>query len=146
MIDRSTVTTTSMATLLLPRARMVFECWCWWHCGENNRRPPCRHWFCGSRCYFYRPQRSCGKVMFLHLSVSHSVHRGDTPPPADTPLPSAYWDTHPPGRHHTGQTPSFPVHAGIPTPSACWDTPPCAVHAGIRSTSGRYASHWNAYF
>ena len=25
---------------------------------------------------FYRPQRSCGKVMFLHLSVSHSVHRG----------------------------------------------------------------------
>ena len=28
------------------------------------------------RTYFYRPQRSCGKVMFLHLSVSHSVHRG----------------------------------------------------------------------
>ena len=25
---------------------------------------------------FYHPQRSCGKVMFLHLSVSHSVHRG----------------------------------------------------------------------
>ena len=24
---------------------------------------------------YYRPQRSCGKVMFLHLSVSHSVHR-----------------------------------------------------------------------
>ena len=24
----------------------------------------------------YRPQRSCGKVMFLHQSVSHSVHRG----------------------------------------------------------------------
>ena len=23
-----------------------------------------------------RPQLSCGKVMFLHLSVSHSVHRG----------------------------------------------------------------------
>ena len=33
--------------------------------------------------------------------------------------------------------------------TACWDappgqTPPCAVHAGIRSTSGRYASYWNA--
>ena len=26
--------------------------------------------------FYYRPQRSCGKVMFLHLSVSHSVHRG----------------------------------------------------------------------
>ena len=25
--------------------------------------------------HFYRPQRSCGKVMLLHLSVSHSVHR-----------------------------------------------------------------------
>ena len=61
---------------------------------------------------FYRPQRSCVKVMFLHLSVSHSIHRGWSPW-ADTPL---------------GQT------------------PPCTVHAGIRSTSGRYASHWNAYF
>ena len=27
----------------------------------------------------YRPQRSCGKVMLLHLSVSHSVHRGGVP-------------------------------------------------------------------
>ena len=26
--------------------------------------------------YHYRPQRSCGKVMFLHLSVCHSVDRG----------------------------------------------------------------------
>ena len=26
--------------------------------------------------YHYRPQRNCGKVMFLHLSVCHSVHRG----------------------------------------------------------------------
>ena len=24
----------------------------------------------------YRPQRSCGKVVFLHLSVSDSVHKG----------------------------------------------------------------------
>ena len=24
----------------------------------------------------YCPQRSCGKVMFLHLSVSHFVYRG----------------------------------------------------------------------
>ena len=32
--------------------------------------------FCGFFCVFYRPQLSCGKVMFLHLSVSHSVHRG----------------------------------------------------------------------
>ena len=37
--------------------------------------------------HFYRPQRSCGKVMFLHLSVSHSVHRGlSGRPPGQTPL------------------------------------------------------------
>ena len=47
---------------------------------------------------------------------------GQTPP-----LPSAFWDTH-------------------PLPSACWDAhTPCPVHAGIRSTSRRYASHWNAF-
>ena len=54
---------------------------------------------------FYRPHRSCGKVMFLHLSVSYSVHGGvglplvpgvglgsvchttpwQTPPPGQTP-------------------------------------------------------------
>ena len=48
---------------------------------------------------FYRPQTKFAKVMFLHLSVSHSVHRGvsasvqagihpppeQTPPGADTP-------------------------------------------------------------
>ena len=47
-------------------------------------------------CNFYRPQRSCGKVMFLHLSVSHSVHGGclaDTPSPRSTP-----WK-HPPEAH-----------------------------------------------
>ena len=40
--------------------------------------------------YFYRPQRSCGKVMFLHLYVSHSIYRGrgyplGRHPQADTP-------------------------------------------------------------
>ena len=43
-------------------------------------------------CYFYRPQRSCGKVMFLHLSVILFTGRGvcHTSPWADTTL----------GRHH----------------------------------------------
>ena len=70
--------------------------------------------------YFYRPQRSCGKVMFLHSlsfylqgGVCHSPGRhppGQTPPgrhprpPGQTPPPSACWDTH------------TPMH------SACWDT------------------------
>ena len=80
--------------------------------------------------------------MFLHLSVSHSVHRmsvsHSATPPGRYPLP---WVDTP------GQTPPLadthcPVHAGIHTP-----TPPhpCAVHAGIRSTSVHFTSQWNAY-
>ena len=36
------------------------------------------HTYCESYHFSYhcRPQRSCDKVMFLHLSVCHSVHRG----------------------------------------------------------------------
>ena len=53
---------------------------------------------------FYRPQRSCGKVMFSQACVKSSIHMGvytsmhwaggwvDTPW-ADTP-----WPTHPPGQ------------------------------------------------
>ena len=76
--------------------------------------------------------------------VSASCPRGvsTTPPPpwadttlwADTPLPSACWDTPP--------SASWVTH---PLPSACWDTPPCLVHVGIRSTSGRYASNGNVF-
>ena len=78
--------------------------------------------------HFYRPQRSCGKVIFSQASVSHSVNRGKGCL-ADTPL----------GRHPTqcmpGYTAPCPVHAGIhtprqTTPNACWDTHP-PMHAGI---------------
>ena len=71
--------------------------------------------------YFYRPQRSWAKVMFLQASLillktggSASVHAG---------IP------HPPGRRHP------PPHPPLK------ETPP-----GIRSMSGRYASYWNAFF
>ena len=68
-------------------------------------------------CY-YRPQRSWGKVMFLHLSVSHSVLRGGRV-----------------SQHALGQTPSpgrhIPACTGADTPlsrhiPACTgaDTPP----------------------
>ena len=67
----------------------------------------------------YRPQTKFANVMFSQASVCPqrgcSRHWADTPR-ADTP----------PGRH---------------TPWS--DIPP--VHAGIRSTSGRYASHWNTF-
>ena len=83
---------------------------------------------------FYRPQRSSGKIMFLHLSVSHFVQGGGLPL---VPGVGGGTDTalgrHPPGqtlplgRQPPGQTPPwvdtpFPVHAGIhPLHSACWD-------------------------
>ena len=50
-------------------------------------------------CIFTARKRSCGKVMFLHLSVSHSVHRGGL---CMMSLP--VWQTNPPpDRHPRGQ-------------------------------------------
>ena len=100
--------------------------------------------------YVYRPQRSCGKVMFLHLSVSHSVHRGGLPlvqgdvchthPWADTPRADISLARHSPwpdtpllARHpplgqtpHLSQTPPWPDTplGRHPLSNACWDTPP----------------------
>ena len=101
----------------------------------------------------YRPQRSCGKVMFLHLSVilftggvadtpqeqtppgADMIPRADTPPGADPPGA----DTPPgadmiPSSRHTPR--SRPPQEQTPPCSACWE---------IRATSGWYASYWNAY-
>ena len=106
---------------------------------------------------FCRSQRSCWKVMFLHLSVSHSVHRGDggsasvyagiadpphpqeqipqeqTAPREQTPPPPPGADTPHRRRHPREQIPPRSRH---PPPSACWE---------IRPTSGRYVSYWNAF-
>ena len=60
-------------------------------------------------------KRSCGKVMFLHLSISHSVHLGGkvfAPP---------------------GQTPPRQRH------------PPPGRHPRDGNLSGRYASYWTAF-
>ena len=54
---------------------------------------------------------------------------------------------HPPGRHPLGRLP-WADPLGRHPPAQCmlgYTHPPWAVHAGIRSTSGRYASHWNAF-
>ena len=85
--------------------------------------------------YFYRLQRSCGKVIFSQVSVSHSVHRGgclaDTTPGADTP-----WVETSLGRHlPLGQTPSLAqCMLGYTQP------PSPGGHC-----SGRYASYSNAF-
>ena len=84
---------------------------------------------------FYRPQTKFAKVVFLHVSVC-----------ARGVCPIACWDISPLGRQTPtpmGRTPwadTPPAH----THPLGRHTPSCAVHAGIRSTSRRYASHWNA--
>ena len=51
---------------------------------------------------------------------------------------SACWDIPPGSRHPPDQTPP-----GADTPSE--QTPPQEADSSIRSTSGRYASYWNAF-
>ena len=51
------------------------------------------------------------------------------------------WAGTPPAQCMLGYTLPCPVHARVHPPLP----PPCTVHAGIWSTSGRYASHWNAF-
>ena len=70
--------------------------------------------------YIYRPQTKFAKVMFLHMSVSHSVYGGG--------LVSA--------SVHAGIHPQEHTPWGADPHSACWE---------IRATSGQYASYWNAY-
>ena len=106
----------------------------------------------------YRPQRSCGKVIFSQASVSHSVHRGkgvsgrhppggQAAPPASRPPPPA--GRHLPGRHLPGQT--IPG-ADTPLPSACFYTHTPAQYMLLYThphpsghCSGWYASYWNAF-
>ena len=79
--------------------------------------------------------------MFLHLSVSHSVHRGAsaTPPGQthpqgrDPPGQTRPWADTPLGRHAPGQTRPWadaPLWQTPPLRSACWDT----------------VNNWNAFF
>ena len=82
----------------------------------------------------YRPQRSWAKVIFSQACVKNSVHGGGV-------CLSACWDTpwtrHPPGTRQTPPGPGRPPLDGEPLP---WE-----ADSSIRSTSGRYASYWNAF-
>ena len=87
--------------------------------------------------HFYRPQRSWAKVMFLQACVcprGGGLHAGITPPGPDHPPP-----TRPPQSRSPGTRPS-PRDQAPPE-----QTPPREADASIRSMSGRYASHWNAF-
>ena len=111
-------------------------------CRVTNDILECMSVILGLKVHFYRPQRSCGQVIFSQACVRNSVHR------AGGVCLSVCWDTHlpgrcPPGWHPPGQTPSCPVHAGIhPLPSECWDTPPtCPVLARIDRGTAADGTH-----
>ena len=111
-------------------------------------------------CFYYRPQRSWAKVMFLQASVilstgGRGVSGRENPPsretpPAErapplarrtprarrTPLPGK--ENPPPGQGEPPSRARRTPPAGRPPGQG--DTPP-----SIRSMSGRYASYWNAF-
>ena len=61
-------------------------------------------------------------------------------PPGTRGRPPPTRGRHPPPPRDRRQTPP-----GQTPPPDQGQTPSCAVHAGIQSTSGRYASNWNAF-
>ena len=100
--------------------------------------------------------------MFLHLSISHSVHRGEVCIPActgaDTPgqtYPSMHWGRHPPGqtypsmhwgRHTPGQTyPSmhWGRHPPPPMATAADSTHPTGMHSCSQRCCTKIKSKFN---
>ena len=88
--------------------------------------------------YFYRPQLSWAKVMFLQVCVILFTGGGLPQYMLGYHIPPLGADTSP-----VADTPQSrqPPRAGIPPGSR----PPREADSGIRSTSGRYASYWNAF-
>ena len=107
---------------------------------------------------YYRPQRSCGLGnVFTDVClstgrgrVSASVHAEMSYPPPDQADPPR------PGRHPRNQADTPRDLADPPRtrqtppqdqadPPGTWQTPPQNADSSIQSTSGRYASYWNAF-
>ena len=90
----------------------------------------------GVLIYYAIVRNEVEKVMFLHLSVSHSVHRGGsasvnaTIPPPPHPGADPTGTRHPPGARHPPGT-RYPPQYQAPPPD------------GYRC--GRYASYWNGF-
>ena len=95
----------------------------------------------------YRPQTKFAKVMFLHLSVSHSAHRGG----GLGACPIACWDTptgqvQPPSlcflhlsvSHSVYRGVPAPLHAGKHTPEYVHPPHPRQVHPLAGTLPGRY--------
>ena len=112
----------------------------------KSMRPP-------SAAIFTGRNEVVAKVIFLHLSVIHSVHRGGLPqcmlgyptgirhhPPLDQTPPS-------PGRPPRSDTPPDQTPPPPPnqTPPPQTRQTPQEADSSIQSTSSWYASYWNAF-
>ena len=107
-----------------------------------------------SNVAFYRTQTKFTRVMFLHLAVSHCVHKGgDVCPsacwikPHPIPIPLGPEVDIPPAPEDQRQTPPTRTR-GRHSPEQTaprGDTPLCSACWEIRATRGQCASYWNAY-
>ena len=96
--------------------------------------------------HHYRPQRSWAKVIFSHACVCPQgglpqCMLGYTPHPQEQEQTPPHGGR-PPGSRHTPQKQTPPRSRHPPSRSR---PPPGAADSSIRSTSGRYASYWNAF-
>ena len=90
--------------------------------------------------YYYRPQRSCGQG---HVFTGVCLSTG-----GEGVCLSACWDAIPPPAWRA--PPGWRTPPGWKTAPPGWRTPPDEepppeADSSIRSTSGRYASYWNAF-
>ena len=115
----------------------------------------------GNVACFYRPQRSWAKVIFSQRVCQEFCPQegggclpqcmlGYTTPPdqAHTPRADSPRTRHPPESRHSPRPGTHlpPLGADPPRPGTPPEqTPPREADCNIRSTSGRYASYWNAF-
>ena len=115
--------------------------------------------YCYKVIFFTGRNKVVAKVMFLQVSVIHSVHRGGGlpqcmlgyhPPGPGRPTPPQTRQTTPPQTRQT-TIPGADTPWTRQTPPQTRQTPPDLADppreadSSIRSTSGRYASYWNAF-
>ena len=98
--------------------------------------------------------KTSGKAFFTARKRSTGTPPRKVHPPAGTLpgqvlTPGRYPPGTHPGRYSPRYTPPGQVHLPLgrytPVGTPLGRYTPTTVHAGIRSTSGRYASHWNAF-
>ena len=97
-----------------------------------------------AQIYYYHPQRSCGKVMFLHVSVTLFTggSLSGNPPRQRSPWTETPWTETPATETPQTEPPWTDTPSDIDPPDR---DPPGQRPPNRTVTSGRYASHWNTF-